>query len=62
MLFQVGRADVYFYFFGHLLFVGHKEIEIVFKDIVYAFEVGTLVDRPTEWTYLNLQFLFNFVK
>ena len=39
-------VDVYGHFFGHFLFVGREEIELLLEDVVDAFETLALVDGP----------------
>ena len=47
---------------GNLLFVGGEEVQILLIDVINALEAHTLIDRPTQGTYLNLQFFFQFVQ
>src|SRR5574344_169812 len=60
--FKVVTVDIDFYFLCLLLLVGGEEVELLFIDVIDAFELRTLVDWPAEGTYFDFQLLFEFIK
>lgn len=51
-----------FHAFRYALFVGRKQIERVFVDVVHTFEFRAYVDRPAERAYRYFQFGFQLVE
>ena len=59
---QFFALDVNLHLLGHPLFVGREEVELLFVDVVHAFELSSLSDGPTQWAHLDLEFFLQFVQ
>ena len=55
-------GEAYLHLLSNSLLIGCEQIEFVLIDVIYTFELGSLVDRPRQRTYLNLQFLFQLIE
>ena len=45
-LIQLVAVDVNFYLVGHALLVGCKQVQLLLVDVIYTFELCSLIDRP----------------
>ena len=55
-------VDVNLTFLCHPLLVRCEQVELVLIDVINSFELRSLVDRPRQRSYLNLQFLFQLIE
>ena len=62
VLFQGTAVHVHLHLFGDTLFVGGKQVELVFIDVIYTLELCPLVDGPRQWAHMDFQFLLQFVE
>ena len=54
--------DIDFHLLRHDLLTRLKQIQIVFIDIVNPFKPRTALNRPCQWTYMNVELLLQFIQ
>ena len=55
-------GEAYLHLLCHPLLVGCEQVELLLIDVIHSFELRSLVDRPRQRSYLDLQFLFQLIE